>query len=198
MRGRAGIAAGGSLPHADAAVDVVAFLGSGLRRFRGGDFVFPAAALDGAYGVPAQACLLARLNVAGVRAGWTTTGSSVHKRQHTRRRRGRRWTWPYSPDHSWLRRTDRRGLRLRANFTSRQTTPRKTVRLRRKLKGSTASPRKKVKSNFRKQQTCKLFNFGKDGFSYGGGCVFMHVCSKCGMEGHKASACKPSSPARAP
>ena len=50
----------------------------------------------------------------------------------------------------------------------------------------------------RKQQYCKLFNFGKDGCPYGASCVFMHVCSKCGMEGHKASACKPSTPTQAP
>ena len=53
------------------------------------------------------------------------------------------------------------------------------------------------KSKQRKQQYCKLFNFGKDGCSYGAGCVFMHCCSKCGMEGHKASACKSAAPARA-
>ena len=55
-RSRAGYRSGlVCLPHPDAAFDVIALLGAGLRRFRGGDFVFPAAALNGAYGVPAPA-----------------------------------------------------------------------------------------------------------------------------------------------
>ena len=65
------------------------------------------------------------------------------KRQRTRRRRGRSWTFPYSPIPSWLKSTGRRGLRLRANIASRQTTPRRTARSRRRLRWSTASQKRK-------------------------------------------------------
>ena len=39
-------------------------------------------------------------------------------------------------------------------------------------------------------KVCRLFNFGKEGCTYGADCVFLHTCAKCGGDGHKASTCK--------